>query len=85
MAINYDKGSLKNSIKAVLDAASEKTSDPAQSRDDIAGAIADAVDTYVKKVIQTARVNHASGTVNGVAPSGGGPITAGTASEGVIS
>jgi hypothetical protein len=85
MAITYDKTTLKDSIKAALTTASEQTSDPAQSRDDIAGAIADAVDTYVKQVISTATVEHAVGTVVGVAPSGGGAITAGAATEGTIS
>ena len=85
MAITYDTTTLKESIKLALTTASAKTSDPAQSRDDIAGAIADAVEVYVKQVISTATVEHAVGTVVGVAPSGGGAITAGAATNGVIS
>ena len=85
MAINYDKTTLKSSIKAALDTASTKVDNPSQSRDDIAGAIADAVDSYIKTIISTATVAHAVGTVVGVAPSGGGAITAGAATDGVIS
>jgi hypothetical protein len=85
MAITYDKTTLKTSIKTALTSASEKTSDPAKSRDDIAGAIADAVETYIKLVISTATVEHAIGTVVGVAPPGGGAITSGAATNGVIS
>lgn len=85
MAINYDRALAKGIIKSALDAASQKVSDPTQSRDDIADAIAAAIDAYVKTAITTATVAFAPGTVVGIAPPSGGAITAGAATEGVIS
>ena len=57
MSATYDKQTLSNTIKSALDTLSTQTDNPEQARQSIADQIADAVDAYVKQVINTARVS----------------------------
>jgi len=66
MSAIYDKASLSATIKSALDSGAIQGSDPndptknqtpEQTRQSVSDAIADAVDTYVKQVINTARVS----------------------------
>ena len=56
MAIDYDKTALSTAISDALLKASQAETDPASSRTQIADELADAIDAYVKKVIETATV-----------------------------
>lgn len=60
--------------------AQQKTEDARTATNAIAKALASAIETFVK----SGTVKFATGDVNGTAPSGGGPITAGSASGGMI-
>lgn len=44
-----DKLQLKQNIKNAFEAQSNKTEDPAAALDDLAGKIADAIDSYIKR------------------------------------
>lgn len=71
---------LETAIAAALKA-EQKTEDATTAANAIAKALASAIESFVK----SGEVNFISGDVKGVAPSGGGPITAGLATGGKIS
>jgi len=62
--MSLDKGTLKASIKGALLAQRNITSDPTAAADQLAGAIADAVDAFVKQ----AQVNYSTGLTAGGDP-----------------
>ena len=66
--MSLDKATLKASIKQALLDQRNNTDNPTGSADDLAGKIADAVDTYVKGI----GITYTTGLA---APSGGGPVT----------
>lgn len=83
-----NKSDLANSLKSAFlenlqqpDADSNAMQKAEQAAEKLANTFANAIDTFVK----SGTVAFATGTVQGTAPSGGGPITAGSASGGTIS
>ncbi len=66
--MSLSKPTLKGAIKTALLAQRNNTTDPAQAADDLADAIANSVDAYLKSLT----ITYTSGLV---APSGGGPVT----------
>jgi hypothetical protein len=56
----------------------------AESWDDFAAQLAEAVKNRLDTALTQARVNFQTGNVNGQCPSGGGPLQAGNATNGTI-
>lgn len=74
-----NKSALKAAIKSGYEAA-QAEQDPALAADAIAGAIADAIEIFVK----SGTVSFAAGTVTGATPANGS-LTGGAATNGLIS
>ena len=76
---NLETSKLESAILAAYKK-QQKEQDPEKAAAGIAKDFATAVEAFVK----SGKVKFATGNVTGTAPSGGGPITAGKASDGTI-
>ena len=86
MPITYDTTTLQSAIVTAMHRAEQYTNpdNREESIQQLASDLTAAIDAYVQKVVDTARVAFAVNTVVGTCPPGGGPLSVGAATEGTI-